>query len=437
MLSISSNVSDNQIIEKIESSNYIDQFETQTFSGSMDVIAMASPDNCFETVEQILLNAQTSIIISAYTLGSPYLIEALINRIENGIDVKLLLEKEPYGNYEKNYSRSSMNKLTINLHNGNQGEGRWTNSSERVEGNGDDVYFTYHHCKYAIIDGDILIISSGNWIRTSIPKPQDDGDVDGNRDWWVVIDGSSSIEAQNTVDYFKNVFNYDWSVGYEYNPVRDGIGSTQTYSRYGSDYVPILIKDFSGQMNFIPVISPDYSYTEIRNLIQSAETELLIELIYLTDGLDDLISDVIERSENGVDVKLLLSDSSVTDNATINALIDAGVKVSMIIEEMDGINPVPFIHNKGIIVDNKKVFVGSINWSPTGFFYNREVGIIIESEAVTSYYKDLFDYDWDGAQSLNLGSDENDIGMNNIPFLGLVGIIGIVFLIKKEKKKCC
>ena len=55
---------------------YTNQFATvETFEGKMDVMAMASPDNCYAIVSDLLENAETSIYISVYTLSSPYLLD--------------------------------------------------------------------------------------------------------------------------------------------------------------------------------------------------------------------------------------------------------------------------------------------------------------------------------------------------------------------------
>lgn len=48
------------------------------------------------------------------------------------------------------------------------------------------------------------------------------------------------------------------------------------------------------------------------------------------------------------------------------------------------------IHSKDVIVDDREVFVGSINWSENSFLGNREVGVIVGHPKVAGYYADLF-----------------------------------------------
>ncbi len=145
-----------------------------SYSGYMHVTALASPDNCFDEVNQLLEDANASIYISAYVLSSFYLMETLAEKARSGVDVRILLEKGPVSTDETNYNLWAMYNLTEL----NAADGKWATQS-----------VTYQHCKYAVIDSDTLVISSGNWARASCPKPQDDGDVDGNRDWWFVVHG--------------------------------------------------------------------------------------------------------------------------------------------------------------------------------------------------------------------------------------------------------
>lgn len=167
----------------------------ESFSGEMDVTCLASPDNCFDIVNAVLASANNSIWVSVYTLSSPYLMETLRDRIADGVDVRLLLEKNQVGSFERAYNRWSMMNMTVlgvdmgsyNL----TADGRWASTT-----------FDFQHCKYAIIDNETLILSSGNWGRSSCPKPQTDGDVDGNRDWWFVLYGDGNYIPRDTVPWW-------------------------------------------------------------------------------------------------------------------------------------------------------------------------------------------------------------------------------------------
>lgn len=52
------------------------------------------------------------------------------------------------------------------------------------------------------------------------------------------------------------------------------------------------------------------------------------------------------------------------------------------------------LHNKGMIVDDKKTLVSSINWTENSLKNNREAAVIIESPDVAKFYSDIFEVDW-------------------------------------------
>ena len=57
-------------------------------------------------------------------------------------------------------------------------------------------------------------------------------------------------------------------------------------------------------------------------------------------------------------------------------------------------NELDKIHNKGVIVDDRKVLVSSINWNSNSPNFNREAGVIIDHPGVARYFREVFDDDW-------------------------------------------
>ncbi len=191
----------NLAIQPPLAAEYEKKYQTpQTFSGRMDVKALASPDNCHDALVEEILKANNSIDVSVYTFSNPYIMDALADRIADGVNVRLLLGR-PLGSYELNYNRWTMVNFTIagipaksdpsrNL----TAQGKWSSAD-----------FDYQHCKYAIFDNKTLIISSGNWSPNSCPKPNPDGYVRGNRDWWFIIYGDG-IDNPPTEEEFIDGF---------------------------------------------------------------------------------------------------------------------------------------------------------------------------------------------------------------------------------------
>jgi hypothetical protein len=114
---------------------------------------------------------------------------------------------------------------------------------------------------------------------------------------------------------------------------------------------------------------------------------------------------VIAAARRGVSVRVLLdgtwynaenTDERDNDNTVqlLNDLrLNEGLDVSAKVINLESTH-LDKIHSKGVIVDDREVFVGSINWSENSFLGNREVGVIVTHPKVAGYYADLFRRDW-------------------------------------------
>ncbi|MBD3188200.1 hypothetical protein GF325_15300 [Candidatus Bathyarchaeota archaeon] len=365
--------------------------DSSSHVGQVSVTCLASPDNCFDVVNGILAGAQESIYISVYTLSSGYLLDTIHERMSSGVDVRLLLEYWQVSHYERSYNRYAMNNLTVL----GTAQGLWAS-----------LGFDFQHCKYAIIDNETLIISSGNWARSSCPKPQDDGDVDGNRDWWFVVHGNATSTGQAVVDDFLELFEDDWDLGFEFNETEDGLGFAQSYDRHGSPSFKPFIRSLmtvQQQMTIERVLSPDDSQSKIISLIESANQSLLIEQMYIYDDLTAILNAIIAARARGVNCCVIQGHgiSEEENNASAEILEASGVKVRRCKSNSSIGLPFDTQHNKGVIVDGKFVLVSSINWSPTSINDNREAGLIIGSTTVAGYYTDLFNHDWERSVPFN------------------------------------
>ena len=60
-------------------------------------------------------------------------------------------------------------------------------------------------------------------------------------------------------------------------------------------------------------------------------------------------------------------------------------------------NEIEKIHNKGVIVDDQRVLVSSINWNSNSPNFNREAGVIIDHRDVARYFLDVFEDDWNSS----------------------------------------
>ncbi len=162
---------------------------------------------------------------------------------------------------------------------------------------------------------------------------------------------------------------------------------------------------FTGATVF-PVIAPDTS-SQIIGMINSADKSIEIEQAYITNDttsrLNPYLSAAINASRRGVQVRVLLDSywyniEDEKDNDEMVEIINRIGKSENIPLEARcadlALIDVDKIHNKGVIVDNQRVLVSSINWNSVSPNFNREAGVIIDHPGVARYFLEVFEDDW-------------------------------------------
>ena len=140
-----------------------------------------------------------------------------------------------------------------------------------------------------------------------------------------------------------------------------------------------------------PVFSPG-SEEEIIGLIDSANESVEVEMFLFS--YEPLADALIRAKERGVEVRVILEprlDSPNYNLETMDQLRAGGVEARWATLEYDK------THSKLMIVDGKKVLVGSINWSRTALNWNREAAVIIDDEGIAAEFLEEFEKDWDKA----------------------------------------
>ncbi len=365
------------------------EFILPTLSAQGKITMFVSPDCSFTVIQQAIQNASESIYLNMYEFTDPFLYEELLDALQRDICVTLFLEGSPIGGIDER-EQVILQKIT------NAG-GHVRLIMNLPE---EHIYarYTFDHGKYLIIDNETVIVESCNWVKTGIPQDPSFG----NREWGILVTNESVAAT------FKQVFLDD------YNPNRcDSIkysdlaysfpqGYYLDKSVYSGLYQPTFTDEtITGTFNVTPVFSPDNSLSAVLNLLDSAQRSIYIQQLYIYpewgDVINPLVEKLINKSQTGVDIKVILNynpayeASNSNCNITKELLENAGVQVKYLFTNWSYFTNV---HNKGVIVDNTSVLISSINWNENSFIRNREVGVIIENEEVASFYAEVFLYDW-------------------------------------------
>ena len=143
-----------------------------------------------------------------------------------------------------------------------------------------------------------------------------------------------------------------------------------------------------GNTKLTPLFSPkDKIITNnLIPLIEGAKKYIYIPAFLVTH--DEMAAALINAKQRGVDVKLIIdATNTYSSRSKVKMLRSAGIPVK--IENYAG-----KIHSKSIIIDDKYIIVGSMNFSKSGENKNDENVVIIEDERLAKFYKGFFEYLW-------------------------------------------
>jgi phosphatidylserine/phosphatidylglycerophosphate/cardiolipin synthase-like enzyme len=375
------------------------------------VTAFVSPDCSNEVFSQVMENASREVLINMYEFSSPTMGDALVSAKERGVDVRVLIEGGPVGGISPE-EKSLVWKIN------SSGIPIYSMTSTKTE----HTPYRYDHAKYVVIDKNSLLITSENFKYSGFP-PQGMG---GNRGWGVYL------EDPELAGYFSHVFELD-SSSRSVVPYKGLSGESETVpaGKHPSVFSPAQFEDAT----ITPVVSPDTSYL-IADLITGATKSVDIEQAYIKNEtpytLNPYLAAAVNASRRGVHVRVLLDSywfnvEGPNDNDEMAALINrigAAEHIPLEARCIDlSVNQLEKIHNKGVIVDDDRVLVSSINWNSNSPNFNREAGVIIEQPGVATYFKTVFDEDWAPSVSVqNMKTDYLKIAAAIVIIAILIGI---------------
>lgn len=137
-----------------------------------------------------------------------------------------------------------------------------------------------------------------------------------------------------------------------------------------------------------PLFSPkDKAITSnIIPLINNAKHYIYIPAFIITH--DEFSNALIRAHKRNVRIKIIVdATNSHNPRSKVKTLRQAGIPVK--IENYAG-----KMHSKTILIDDKYLIAGSMNFSNSGENKNDENCLIIESERFTRYYREFFEYLW-------------------------------------------
>lgn len=363
-------------------------------------IFFVTPDCSYKALEYLIGIANTSIHIMIYEMWSEDVANLLVNASQRGVEVKIVFEGSTYSTSGTEYNKN-MSAMLISYSNGLIGPNdlRFENIN------------SYLHAKVVIVDNKVVMITSENIFPTSFPKDPTQIELrpytTASRGWGVIL--FDSITAQKLEEIFSEIF-YNHATIFDTSdngtmPTSNGLLNYQpefdTFTIYitGSKLVTTL-----GYNNSVT------SNDEISQLIGSARHMILMEQMYIYNSsqvIQDLINDLASAHNSNVTIQLIMEDNIMDNYDDVAKYLNSlGVHTIPAFNYSYGFL---FLHNKGMIVDNDRVLIGSINWSGTAMLSNTEVGVIINSTEANMYFREIFRFDWEKSSGEKFDSDDDGL----------------------------
>lgn len=289
-------------------------------------------------------NAQTSIDFAIYGIDrQPEITSALINAKKRGVKIRWVYDVDKSGNtiysetFElKKYLTEARSDLML---------------SQAILNDGKSIKDAIMHNKFFIFDNKIVWTGSANISHT---------DLSG-------FNSNSAVLIRNSkiAEIYKQEFEY------MYNGNFHSLKNMPTQNIQDNNAIRVY---FSPQDKIID--------TQIIPLLKAAQKYVYVPVFVVTHSAfkDALIS----AKARGVDVKLIVDATSASSRyPAVKQLRDNGVLVKT--ENRAG-----KMHMKSIIIDDKYVVLGSMNFTKSGQNYNDENVVIINNMGLAKSFRDEF-----------------------------------------------
>jgi len=403
-------------VESVDSIDYDDdartgkEFSFAEVNEEMTVRAHVGPEYSWDELKAFLSAAKHSLVSAIYEFHALHIKDALQDRLKKGVSLELVMDNATFSKI-KDASEEFDRIPTFKSWEKFEGFERIV-APEGTSGLISDAY----HIKVTVRDDGVFWLSSGNWKPESsqpiiTQQQRDDAaeeDLPGNREWHVVI------HNQTLSDRFRNHIRQDFKRSTDLGggivpkskmekevevPLEEAVVLERRPP--GKIVQPLEIRR---KVKVKPLLTPDREgavYSDaVLDLIKSARKSLLFQIPYIgmpsnprqdRGYIDELIKALTQKLKTLDDARVILRTGGAKYSDPTHAawyFKSKGVNIA------DQLRRIDDSHTKGMIVDGRRLLLGSHNWSKPGVTLNRDASLIFDDEELAGYYAQAFEIDW-------------------------------------------
>lgn len=143
--------------------------------------------------------------------------------------------------------------------------------------------------------------------------------------------------------------------------------------------------------------------TQLAPYLRDLHEELLLVSSYFIPARQGLLN-LAETARAGVDVRLLTNSLEATDVPIVHGayapyrrgLLEQGIQLWELRRQPDEESSYSFggssessLHSKALVIDRRRVFIGSFNFDPRSVLWNTEVGVLVDSPELAEQVREL------------------------------------------------
>lgn len=375
-------------------------------TGTMRVIAHVSPDAGWATLKPFIAGARRRLVGAMYEFTAEHVREALTAAAKRqGFDKLTLALDSARGSPNNPTTVRDSDAMVRDMREvlGDRLEVSWIKRGS-VNGWIEHDY----HIKVLVRDGKAFWLSSGNWKPSGQPIDDPSNDPaklrrllrEANREWHVIIEHTGLAETYQKAilhDFDNNRLTRPeelvealpelWYLSAAQPLAEEAVGAVTFFEPFDER------RDFTVR----PILTPDNYLDAVVPAVKSAQQSLLLQNQTLKSPKPqndprfiEFWSTVAAKQRQGLDVRLIFR---IQDQDRGQARVD--------LEELKRygldarrIKIQKGCHTKGIIIDSKKVLIGSHNLSNMGATTNRDASLLFDDQKVAEYFARLFEHDW-------------------------------------------
>lgn len=373
----------------------------------MNLLLHVGPERSWVVLSDFLKRTKKELVSSMYEFHASHIADALKNELDEGASLTLVLAPQSRDPKEGELKPGVFDRSETF----NSWEQKFKKKFDRIFvplGSTGLVAKSYH-IKVTVADGTKVWLSSGNWKGKSQPKIAE-ADLEnpkatnraGNREWHV------TIENETLATRFRNHINADFEHSLQLGGKTEALEETVFVDvPFGLEAIeleaaPTKVLEplpINRVVRVKPLLTPDKKGAvfskAVLELIKSAKKQLVFQNQYIkmrgADGgfLKELVDALAEKAQELKDgFRIILRDGNSELDYDLTQLKRRGVDVDKQVKILKD------THTKGIVVDGKRVLLGSHNWSSLGVTLNRDASLIFDDKEIAQYYLEAFELDW-------------------------------------------